>query len=492
MQNSTISPLGPKHSKLKAVKAGVALICLALGTLVSSVSAAQLPDFTSLVKNNEAAVVNISTTSEPKRRPSSPGRPGGNDRLEEFYKFFGPPGGPNGPNSPRGGPPRNPNRSLGSGFIIAADGYVLTNNHVVEDADEIIVRTSDRREYEATLVGADPRSDLALLKIESKDDFPILKMGNFDDVEVGQWVLAIGSPFGFDYSVTAGIVSAKGRSLSNPRIGNYVPFIQTDVAINPGNSGGPLFNLKGEVVGINSQIYSNSGGFMGVSFAIPIDIAMDVVDQLKDKGRVSRGWLGVEILELTKDLAEGFGLDRPKGALVTRVLKDSPAEKGGLEDEDIILEFNGDEIARASELPQFVGRAPVGEASKVVVMRDGKKVKLAVTIGELPENPQMQRQGRGSSTQEDAFGLTVGAISPKVTRELGIDAGVEVFAVADIAESAGFAVGDVILRMRGQKIDGLEGFKAVVASIKPGQVVPVKVQRQQRSLYLALKVPTDK
>ena len=492
MQSGKNSFLGPRYSKLKAVKAGVALICLALAALVSNVSAAQLPDFTSLVKNNEAAVVNISTTSEPKRRSNGPGRPRGNDRLEEFYKFFGPPGGPNGPNNPRGGQPRDPSRSLGSGFIIAADGYVLTNNHVVDDADEIIVRTSDRREYEATLVGADPRSDLALLKIESKDDFPILKMGNYDDVEVGQWVLAIGSPFGFDYSVTAGIVSAKGRSLSNPRTGNYVPFIQTDVAINPGNSGGPLFNLDGEVVGINSQIYSNSGGFMGVSFAIPIDIAMDVVDQLKENGRVSRGWLGVEILELTKDLAEGFGLDRPQGALVTRVLKDSPAEKGGLKDEDIILEFNGDEISRASELPQFVGRAPVGEASKVLVMRDGKKVKLAVTIGELPENPQLQAQGRGSSTQENSFGLTIGDISSKVARELGIDAGVEVVAVASVAESAGFAVGDVILRMRGQKIGGVADFKEVVATIKPGQVVPIKVQRQQRSLYLALKVPKDK
>ena len=488
MQNSVNSILGLQKSKLKAFKAGFALICLALITLASNVSAAQLPDFTSLVKENEAAVVNISTTSERKRRPTVPGRPDGDDRLEEFYKFFGPPGGPN---NPRGGQPRNPNRSLGSGFIIAKDGYVLTNNHVVDDADEIIVRTSDRREYIATLVGADPRSDLALLKIESKADFPILKMGNFDDVEVGQWVLAIGSPFGFDYSVTAGIVSAKGRSLSNPRTGNYVPFIQTDVAINPGNSGGPLFNLDGEVVGINSQIYSNSGGFMGVSFAIPIDIAMDVVDQLKESGRVSRGWLGVEILELTKDLAEGFGLDRPQGALVTRVLKDSPAEKGGLEDEDIILEFNGDEISRASELPQFVGRAPVGEASKVLVMRDGKKVKLAVTIGELPENPQLQRRGRGSSTQENSFGLTVGAISPQSNRELSTDEGVEVFAVADIAESAGFAVGDVILRMRGQKINNVEDFKKVAASIRPGQIVPIKVQRQQRSLYLALKVPAD-
>ena len=489
MQNRIISSLGPKHSRFTSAKAGFTMICLALVTLVSNASAAQLPDFTSLVKNNEAAVVNISTTSERKRRPAVPGRPGGDDRLEEFYKFFGPPGG--GPNSPRGGQPRSPNRSLGSGFIIAADGYVLTNNHVVDNADEIIVRTSDRREYEAVLVGADPRSDLALLKIDSKDDFPILKMGNFDDVEVGQWVLAIGSPFGFDYSVTAGIVSAKGRSLSNPRTGNYVPFIQTDVAINPGNSGGPLFNLDGEVVGINSQIYSNSGGFMGVSFAIPIDIAMDVVDQLKEKGRVSRGWLGVEILELTKDLAEGFGLDRPQGALITRVLEDSPAEKGGLEDEDIILEFNGDEISRASELPQFVGRAPVGEASKVLVMRDGKKVKLAVTIGELPENPQLQKRGRGSNAQENSFGLTIGAISPQSTRELNIDAGVEVFAVAGIAESAGFAVGDVILRMRGQKINSVENFKEVAASIKPGQIVPIKVQRQQRSLYLALKVPAD-
>lgn len=490
MQNSINSHLPSEHRRFQTkVKGLLALVAVSFFALLSNPAAAQLPDFTSLVKNNEAAVVNISTTSEPKSRSSIPGRPGGDERLEEFYRFFGPPGGNGGP---RGGQPRNPNRSLGSGFIIAKDGYVLTNNHVVDDADEIIVRTSDRREYEATLVGADPRSDLALLKIESKAEFPVLKMGNFDDVEVGQWVLAIGSPFGFDYSVTAGIVSAKGRSLSNPRTGNYVPFIQTDVAINPGNSGGPLFNLDGEVVGINSQIYSNSGGFMGVSFAIPIDIAMDVVDQLKDNGRVSRGWLGVEILELTKDLAEGFGLDRPQGALVTRVLKDSPAEKGGLLDEDIILEFNGDEIPRASDLPHFVGRAPVGEASKVIVMREGKKVKLKVTIGELPENPQLQRLGSRSNAQENTFGLTVGAVSPQVSRELGIDSGVEVFAVEGIAQSAGFAVGDVILRMRGQKVDDLDKFKEIADLIKPGQVVPVKIQRQQRSLYLALKVPSDK
>jgi serine protease Do len=470
--------------KIAALWAGLLLVgCF----LVMQSAIAQLPDFSSLVKDNEAAVVNISTTSERKTRSNIPGRPGSGDRLEDFYRFFGPPGG----NGPRGSQPRNPNRSLGSGFIIAKDGYVLTNNHVVEDADEIIVRTSDRREYEATLVGADPRSDLALLKIESEDDFPILKMGNFDDVEVGQWVLAIGSPFGFDYSVTAGIVSAKGRSLASPRTGNYVPFIQTDVAINPGNSGGPLFNLDGEVVGINSQIYSNSGGFMGVSFAIPIDIAMDVVDQLKENGRVSRGWLGVEILELTRDLAEGFGLDRPQGALVTRVLKDSPAEKGGILDEDIILEFNGDEISQSSELPHFVGRAPVGKASEVLVLREGEKVMLAVDIGELPENPQRQFLGQGSNGKEKTFGLTVGPISPRLARETGLLAGVEVYGTEGVAQAAGFEVGDVIVRMKGVDIDNLEKFTQVIASVDPGQVVPIKYHRGQRAQYLALRAPLE-
>ena len=463
------------------------LLSLGLSTSVH----ADLPDFTELVKKNEAAVVNISTVGEQpdRRRTGAPTDP----RLEEFYRFFGPPNGRGGPGNGR---PANPRRSLGSGFIIEEDGYILTNHHVVDGAAEIIVRMSDRTEYEAELIGSDQRSDLALLKIEADKDLPVLKMGNYDDVEVGQWVLAIGSPFGFEYSVTAGIVSAKGRSLTTRQTGDYVPFIQTDVAINPGNSGGPLFSLDGEVIGINAQIYSNSGGFMGVSFAIPIDIAMDVVDQLKENGRVARGWLGVEIMELTEDLAEGFGLDRPRGALISRVMADSPAEAGGIEDEDIIIRFNGEEISRAGELPHWVGRTPVGEASEVVVFRGGKEVTLSVVLGELPENPQTASSGRsGGAGQQSALGVTVRDLTPNRRNELDVDGGAEVVAVEGIAEEAGMRVGDVVLRMKGRVIDDAQALHDVADAAEPGDVIPVLVLRQQgnaaRRSYITLRVPED-
>jgi serine protease Do len=355
---------------------------------------------------------------------------------------------------------------------------------------------SDRSEYSAELIGSDQRSDLALLKIDADSNLPVLKMGDFDDVEVGQWVLAIGSPFGFDYSVTAGIVSAKGRSLTSRQTGDYVPFIQTDVAINPGNSGGPLFNLDGEVIGINAQIYSNSGGFMGVSFAIPIDIAMGVVEQLKENGRVARGWLGVEILELTKDLAEAFGLDRPRGALISRVMEGSPAQAGGIEDDDIIIRFNGEEISRAGELPHWVGRTPVGEESEVVVVRGGKEVKLKVVLGELPENPLNAALGNGGRpAEQSALGITVRDLPANRLEELGVDAGAEVIAVSGIAEDAGMRVGDVVLRMKGKVIANAEILQEVAGSAGPSDVVPVLVLRAQgnsvRRSYLTLRVPED-
>ena len=330
-------------------------------------SARSLPDFTELVEDNAGAVVNISTTTEPTRRNSgAPGMPFDERQLEQlpefFQDFF------RGPQSPFGGGPGNsqPRRSMGSGFIVSSDGYVLTNNHVVEGADEIIVRLNDRRELPATLVGTDPRSDMAVLKIENGDDLPVVQVGRSRDLKVGEWVFAIGSPFGFDYTVTAGIVSALGRSLPSE---NYVPFIQTDVAINPGNSGGPLFNLEGEVVGINSQIYTRSGGFMGVSFAIPIDDAMNVFRQLRDNGSVSRGWLGVLIQEVNRDLAESFGLKRPRGALIAEVMSGSPAQAAGLQAGDIVLSYDGDEVQLSSDLPPMVGRTPVGETAELRVDR---------------------------------------------------------------------------------------------------------------------------
>ncbi|MEQ8937246.1 MAG: trypsin-like peptidase domain-containing protein, partial [Gammaproteobacteria bacterium] len=296
--------------------------------------ARELPDFTSLVDENSAAVVNISTSS---KRPMANGMPPGfnlpdipeNSPFYEFFKkYFG--------DIPEGQGPSQERSSLGSGFIISKDGYVITNHHVIRDADEVIVRLNDRREFVADVIGSDERSDIAVIKIDASD-LPVLKLGKADDLRVGEWVLAIGSPFGFDYSVTAGIVSAIGRSLPNE---NYVPFIQTDVAINPGNSGGPLFNLDGEVIGVNSQIYSRTGGFMGLSFAVPVDVVESVYKQLRDKGRVSRGWLGVLIQDVTRELAESFEMEHPHGALIAKVLDDGPAQMAGIEVGDIIIEYD--------------------------------------------------------------------------------------------------------------------------------------------------------
>lgn len=325
-----------------------------------------LPDFTKLVEAHSAAVVNISTTKQQSSHPKIPPNvqlpefPEGspfNDFFEKFLEEQGP-----------GQKDYYNSKSLGSGFIISGDGYVVTNHHVVAEADEIIVKLSDRREFIAELIGSDPRSDIALLKINA-DNLPAVKLGSANDLKVGQWVLAIGSPFGFDHSVTSGIVSAKGRSLPNE---NYVPFIQTDVAINPGNSGGPLFNMSGEVVGINSQIYSRTGGFMGLSFAIPVEVAMDVVDQIKSTGYVSRGWLGVYIQEVTRELAQSFGMEKPSGALVAKIMDDSPAIDAKIKVGDVIIKFNDQEITSSASLPPIVGRVRVGEKVPVEILRNGK------------------------------------------------------------------------------------------------------------------------
>lgn len=328
------------HTLKRCMAAMVALLALSL----AMTARAELPDFTPLVEQASPAVVNISTRQKLPDRAMARGQLSIPDLegLPPMFRDFLERSIPQVPRNPRG--QQREAQSLGSGFIISNDGYILTNNHVVADADEILVRLSDRSEHKAKLVGADPRSDVAVLKIEAKN-LPTLKLGDSNKLKVGEWVLAIGSPFGFDHSVTAGIVSAKGRSLPNE---SYVPFIQTDVAINPGNSGGPLLNLQGEVVGINSQIFTRSGGFMGLSFAIPIDVALNVADQLKKAGKVSRGWLGVVIQEVNKDLAESFGLDKPSGALVAQLVEDGPAAKGGLQVGDVILSLNG---RRAQQQP---------------------------------------------------------------------------------------------------------------------------------------------
>lgn len=456
------------------------LLIVLLSSNINSAFAQDLPDFTELVEQNAPAVVNISTVGEaPKTQRRSRPR---SDELEEFFRFFGPP-------NRRGGPSARPARSLGSGFIISKDGYILTNNHVVDGAKEILVRFSDRRELVAKLVGQDVRADLAVLKVETDAVLPTVKIGKSEGLKVGAWVLAIGSPFGFDYSVTAGIVSAKGRSLPTAQNENYVPYIQTDVAINPGNSGGPLFNLAGEVIGINSQIYSNSGGFMGVSFAIPIDVAMEVADQLRAEGRVSRGWLGVMIQEVNRDLAESFGLDRPHGALISKVFENTPAQTGGLQEGDIITKFNGRSIERSSELPQHVGRVQAGASVSIELVRDGKVVDLQLEVGELADLSEDGSRRQIGKTNGGRLGLVVTALTDDELARLDIEGGVRVVDVGEVATEAGIRPGDIVTRLNHQSISSPGAFTEIEDSLKAGRTVPVLVLRNQRPVFLALRVP---
>lgn len=457
----------------------------------------RLPDFTALAKKNSPAVVNISTTMKAAklggRLPPGlnlPDIPADGPLGEFFRRYFGEEG-PGGPGGPGGGPGgQDPRSSLGSGFILTKDGYVITNYHVVREADEIVVRMSDRSEHPAKLVGSDPRSDVAVLKIATDKDLPTVVTGNSDTLEVGEWVLAIGSPFGFDYSVTAGIVSAKGRSLPNE---NYVPFIQTDVAINPGNSGGPLFNLKGEVVGVNSQIYSRTGGFMGVSFAIPVQVVLNVYQQLRDHGSVTRGWLGVLIQDVTQELAESFSMPKPTGALVSKVLDGSPAEKAGLRTGDIILNFAGASIERSSDLPPMVGGTHVGDKIPVEIIRDGKRQKATIQIAALPEEQPELAGGTEPETSKLDSKLKIAVVEPtrQQREQAQINAGGVL--IEDIAEgpaySAGLRSGDVILQINNHKISGLTQFRELIAGLEPGKTVPILIQRQGAPLFLAMKVP---
>jgi len=449
-----------------------------------AVQAAQLPDFTQLVEQAAPAVVNISTTRKVNQKASAqqfgaPNRDQWPDIFKHFFeRQFPQQKPPQGQQSPKP-------QSLGSGFIISADGYLLTNHHVIEGADKVIVALNDRREMEAEIVGSDPRSDLALLKIDATD-LPFLILADSDQLKVGEWVLAIGSPFGFDHSVTAGIVSAKGRSL---RSENYVPFIQTDVAINPGNSGGPLFNLAGEVVGINSQIYTRSGGFMGLSFAIPSNTAASVVAQLRDTGKVSRGWLGVQIQEVSQDLAESFGLDRAAGALIAQIIDASPALKAGLQTGDVITHVNGHEVILSAQVAHFIGAIAPGQTIVIGLVRDGKGIEIDVLIGHLPDQISQVSAAPEPGQYVERIGLRVAALEQEKAHAWRIRNGVDIIAVdAGVAKELGLQVGDVITSMANQPITTVAQFVELVKALPANRSIALRIVREGRSLFVAFKL----
>jgi serine protease Do len=443
--------------------------------------AKELPDFTELYEKQGPAVVNISSTQTVHGGGQGmmpfPNVPE-DDPFYEFFRRFAPPGGQ--------GQQEYKTQSLGSGFIISADGYILTNAHVVNDAEEVIVKLTDKREFKAKIIGVDRRSDVSLLKIDATG-LPKVTLGDPAQLKVGEWVVAIGSPFGLENTVTAGIVSAKGRALPQE---NYVPFIQTDVAINPGNSGGPLFNLKGEVVGINSQIFSRSGGYMGLSFAIPIDVAMDVQNQLKAGGKVTRGWLGINIQEITKELADSFGMKNTNGALVAGVEKSSPAEKGGLEAGDVILKFDGKPVATSSDLPRLVGATKPGKDVTVEVLRKGAIRNLTVKVGEMPlEDGEDARPARGPAKAEtNKLGLMLRELTPQPKKNLNGKNGVLVVGAEGGAAQAGIRRGDVILAVNNTEVQSVEQFSKLVENLGAGKTVALLVRRGDNTLYVPVKI----
>ena len=457
---------------------------VASSLLVPMAAATQLPDFTALVERQGAAVVNISSRQARAERPQMPQPFPGIDESDPMFDFFRR-FIPKRPEFP-GADPDNP--SLGSGFIISADGYILTNAHVVEEAEEILVRLADKREYPAQVIGADVRSDVALIKIEASG-LPAVTLGDPDKLKVGEWVLAIGSPFGFEQSVTAGIVSAKGRALPDE---SFVSFIQTDVAINPGNSGGPLFNLKGEVVGVNSQIYSRTGGYMGVSFAIPIDLAMGVQEQLRSKGRVQRGRIGVAIQEVTRQLADSFGLPRAAGAIVSTVEVDGPAARAGVLQGDVILRFGGREVDASSDLPRIVAAVEPGSLVAVDVFRGGAPLSVQVTVGEWQDPKEAPVAGAPTRLlpAPNRLGLVLTLPTPAQRRERGIDAGLIVERAQGAAARAEIRPGDLVLALviggRQLTLSSTAEFNRLVGGVQPGQQVTLLVRRGDASSFVSL------
>jgi len=472
---------------MQCVRTAVALLLAACAS-VALAQGRELPDFTRLVEEQGAAVVNISTT-QASRRASVPQIPNIEDEevLEFFRRFI--------PRQQPGPGPRPESRSLGSGFVISPDGYILTNAHVIDAADEINVKLTDKREYKAKVIGADKRSDVALIKIEASG-LPVVRMGDPARLKVGEWVVAIGAPFGFENTVTAGIVSAKGRSLPQE---NFVPFIQTDVAINPGNSGGPLFNMKGEVVGVNSQIFSRTGGFMGLSFAIPIDVALEVQKQLREKGRVSRGRIGVGIQEVTKDLAISFGLDRPRGALVNAVEKGSPADRAGIEATDIITRFDGKVVESFSDLPRIVGATKPGATVQVELWRKGATRSVPVTVIELQEERiaalDTPRERKPVEQAANRLGLVVSELTAEQKKDMRLTFGL---LVSDVRADARADVrrGDVILKVvhNGQhtELKTTEQFTKLLAGLDKNAVITLQVRRGENTAFVTVSGLADK
>ena len=446
--------------------------------LFFSVSSAygQLPDFADLVEEVAPAVVKINTVTKNRKQQTQQNMQG---QLPEIFREL-----LEQRNRPQ--PPARQARSMGSGFVISEDGYLLTNHHVIDQADEIQVLFSDRREYSAKVIGSDRRSDLALLKIEAKN-LPTIKFADVDSLRAGEWVLAIGSPFGLDYSVAAGIVSAIGRSIPTEKGENYVPFIQTDVAINPGNSGGPLFNLKGEVVGINSQIYSRSGGSIGLSFSIPTSVALSVVDQLKKNGKVQRGWLGVVMQDVNKALAESLELGKPQGALINAVEPDGPADRGGINPGDVIVRFDGEDIVDSGDLPHVVGSTAPGTKAKVEIYREGKRKTLNVVVGVLDKDgPAVADKNNGN----DRLGLMVEELDDQERRQLRLRGGILVADVAanSAAANAGLREGDIIVQLGYSRIDDLDEYLQVIEELPESTPIAIRFYRQGRAIFRTIQI----
>lgn len=440
-------------------------------------ASADLPDFADLIAKASPAVVKINTVQTVN---------GGRTMIpqgqvpEIFRDFF---------EQYRQQQPERNAYSMGSGFIVSSDGYILTNHHVIDGANEITVRLNDRQEYSAEVIGSDRRSDVAVLKIDAKN-LPFLKFADSEQLRVGEWVVAIGSPFGLDYSASAGIVSAIGRSLPSETGENYVPFIQTDVAINPGNSGGPLFNLQGEVVGINSQIYTRSGGFMGLSFAIPSLVAEEVMNQIKDKGHVARGWLGVQIQDVTTDMAVAMGLDKPTGALIVAVGEDTPAEESGIEPGDVIVEFNGSDISESGDLPHIVGLLAPGTKAKAIVVREGKRKSLTVKVGELERSDEIKTASINKTPSGDTLGLIVEELDDKQRKQMRLRGGVLVTAVSpdSPAAAAQLIPGDVIVQLGYSRISSAADYRAAIGRLPQKTPIAIRFFRNGQPVFRTIEL----